>query len=159
MKIKVPITAVEANLNDREMVFVNLITQFLHEGDIKANEVKIDTEFYFYAEDIRKITGRQCGDIHGNSFEKLREVLTFKHATNDKYAITLKEPRMNRRGIHGGSLKLVEHTLTNERAIHLYFYLIGVTSVKGIVREFKNLNQMPKNSRINHSRLVKVRVQ
>ena len=48
MKIKVPVTAVEANLNDREMVFVNLITQFLHEGDIKANKVKIDTEFYFY---------------------------------------------------------------------------------------------------------------
>ena len=158
MKIKVPVTAVEANLNDREMVFVNLITQFLHEGDIKSNEVKIDTEYYFYKEDIGKIVGRFNADPHSESFQNLRKVLTFKLATNGKYGVSLKEPKIGKSCRYPGSLALAEHNLTSEKAIHLHFYLIGVTSVKGIIREFKNLNQMPKNSRINHSRLVKVRV-
>lgn len=157
MKIKVPSTALEANLTDREMIFVNLILQFLLNGDIKATEVKVDTEFYFYLDDIKKIIGRHHADVNGPAFAELRKVLQFKSSIRDKYAVTLKSPKMNRRGIHAGSIHMCDWTLTNQTAINLYFYLIGITSVKGIVQEFKNLRSMPKNSRIEHSRLIKVR--
>ena len=159
MKIKVPSLALEANLTDREMVLVNLILQFLLDGDFPAKEVKVDTEFYFYIDDIKKIIGRHHADINGPAFENLKKVLVFKNSIKDKYAVTLKSPKMNRRGIHCGTINMVDYTLTDQTAINLYFYLIGITSVKGIVQEFKSLSSMPRNSRIERNRLVKVRVQ
>lgn len=157
MKIKVPSTALEANLTDREMIFVNLILQFLLEGDFPANQVQVDTEYYFYLDDIRKITARHHADINGPGFEELRKVLVFKSSIKDKYAVTLKSPRMNRRGLHNGSINMADYTLTDQTAINLYFYLIGITSVKGIVQEFKKLSSMPNNSKIERNRLVKLR--
>ena len=159
MKIKVPSLALEANLTDREMLLVNLILQLLLDGDFPAKEVKVDTEFYFYLEDIKKITARHHADINGPGFENLKKVLVFKNSIKDKYAVTLKSPKMNTRGIHNGTINMAYHTLTDQTAINLYFYLIGITSVKGIVQEFKSLSTMPKNSKIIRNRLVTVRVQ
>lgn len=159
MKIKVPSGALEANLTDREMIFVNLILQLLLDGDFPANKVQVDTEFYFYLDDIRKITGRNHADINGPGFAELRKVLVFKSSIKDKFAVTLRSPKMNRRGLHNGSINMADYILKDQTAINLYFYLIGITSVKGIVQEFKSLSSMPNNSKINRNRLVTVRVQ
>jgi hypothetical protein len=158
MKIKVPVTAIEANLTDREMVLVNLILQFLLDGDIGASDVVVDTEFYFHENDIKQITRHQHGGLDGPAFTRLREVLVFKKTIRDKVAVTLKSPKMNRIGKHKGSIKMGDHILTDQRAINLYFYLIGITSVKGVVQEFKNLRDMPRSKSIEWSRLVKVAV-
>jgi len=158
MKIKVPVTAIEANLTDREMVLANLILQFLLSDVEGAGDVVIDTEFYFHEHDIKQITRHQHGNLDGPAFTRLREVLQFKKTIRDKVAVTLKNPKLNRTGKHHGSITMGDHVLTDQRAINLYFYLIGITSVKGVVKEFKNLRDMPKSKGIEWSRLVKVHV-
>ena len=159
MKIKVPVTAIDKGLTDREMVFVSMITQLLYHGDTLAHKIALDTEFYVYISDIRRICARHSADIHGPAFEKLREVLNFKDVGSDKMGVTIKEPKLNKRGIGYNSMQLADFELTNQKAIYLYFYLIGITSVKDVVQEFKSINKMPKNLGVAMNRLVKVYTQ
>jgi hypothetical protein len=158
MKIRVPVSAVEAKITDREMLLVNLICQFLLSDIDKASEINVDTEYYFHEHDIKHITRHQHAHIQGPPFAKLREVLVFKSVLNDKVAVTLRSPKMNRRGVQNGTLTMQDYEITDQRAINLYFYLIGVTSVKGVIKEFSRLKDIPKNQKIEHSRLVKVHV-
>jgi hypothetical protein len=158
MKIKVPISAIDKGLNDREMVFVNFITQLLHEDVHYIDEVLSNTEFYMHEDDIRKIVGRPQAEIHGPSFDRIREVMEFKLTVNNKYAVSLKKPVFTRKGSRIHKVRIDDYEISNQTAIHLYFYLIGVASVKGVVKDFTTLTKIPREFRVKHSKLVKVRV-
>jgi len=155
MKIRVPITALEANLNERELLFVNFITQLLHSDIDSLQNVVVDTEFHMYLFDIQKITARYQADPHGVSFENLRNVIRFGIGRNEKYSVSLLAPKLQtKKNGNAGGLKLADYILVNPSSINLYYYLAGITSVKGIVKEFKGLTKLHYNKTVKLNKLV-----
>ena len=116
MVLKVPCKATRIGLNERYLVFTDLMHKLIRKHGKR-------TTFYFFAKDVKKILG-ESDDPHMHVLQsKLKPLYDVGIVNPFTLRVTWNNGREEEIGT--GVIKTEEYELQDQQAMNMYFYLLG----------------------------------
>lgn len=134
MKIVIPKYAMNQDLNDYQKVLMALLLIF-----VRLNDNDYETEFIMHSADVKKITNNYS-DIFKETCKNRQKLLQVINATQyDSYNWGLSLPQdkiiVATRGIDKGNIIEDFDEIQDDRAIRIWYYLLGKMQNENIIED------------------------